>query len=181
MIKSSYIGGNRTRGRGGGRKSPRGQGRKGDEWIGTGDFDWMANAGLLYYLIQSDWPVNVEVKLHLEIAVIQTPCGNGHHRVSSPNPQPSSPLSSTSSPSLSETPASSSSSSLATAFACAASATKARTWDSTREQASAPIAACKCRNLFVRLLVRFLPSLYTLLRRPSFTSFCKLLVHPIGC
>jgi hypothetical protein len=29
-------------------------------------------------------------------------------------------------------------------------------------------------------LARFLPSLRTLLRRPSFTSCCKLLVHPIG-
>jgi hypothetical protein len=29
-------------------------------------------------------------------------------------------------------------------------------------------------------LARFLPSLCTLLRRLSFTSYCKLLVHPIG-
>jgi hypothetical protein len=121
--------------------------------MGMSDFGWVANPGLLYYLIQREWPVNVEAKLHLEIAVMQTlwqkrPSPSGlpkpstfvshyrlHHRLHRPKPRhpphpPHRPL----------------------PFACATLAEYACAWDSARKPASAPIAACKCQNLFLCLL-----------------------------
>jgi len=149
--------------------------------MGMSDFGWVANAGLLYYLIQSEWPGQCRGKT----APRDRRHTNSMRKRPSPGflPKPSTFISITID---------------FIAFIVRNPGVllilvMGHCLHMCNPYGVSPcLGLCSqtsfCSDSYLQMpksvppppLARFLPSLCTLLRQPSFTSYCKLLIHPIG-